>query len=183
VSIINKWKVQPYNLLKIVEGVDIIIKKSLLCLAILLFLLAAISLPYFAQDKIDRDDLISSLKNKDIMLNSDNIIIRATKDINNKYIILFSYNQKGSSDDFLGLAIYEKDKTSKFIFDKLYTTNNTIDNNITITTDNEGNNVSYSILFGIIKSDDDLANYRNINKGNSNKIQRGTYFINIYEIH
>ncbi len=85
---------QPYNLLKIVEGVDIIIKKSLLCLAILLFLLAAISLPYFAQDKIDRDDLISSLKNKDIMLNSDNIIIRATKDINNKYIILFSYNQR-----------------------------------------------------------------------------------------
>jgi len=155
-------------------------KSNLLILFLVLTFLVGFTILYYnyKQRYVSKDKLLEYIQNNVITENSFNVQLRKQQDIDNKHIVIFTFNKRGNPDGLLGFAVFKIIPNNKYKLEK-YSASSINPNIETITTqDEKGNNKNYAIFYGIIP-EWQPNKYKVISEGREyiEELKKNEYFI------
>lgn len=155
-------------------------KSNLLILFLLLILIIGFTILYLndKQKNVSKDKLLEYIQNNLLTKNSYNMQLRKQQAIENKYIIIFTFNQNENPNELLGFAVFRIIPNNKYKLEK-YSASSINPNIETIATqDEKGNNKNYAIFYGII-TEGQPNKYKVISEGREyiEEFKKNEYFI------
>jgi hypothetical protein len=124
-----------------------------------ILIIIAVVIAIFVGIKFEFKDTCSSkeaipafMENKLKSMGIESIDIRHEETIDNKYIIVFTYNNKNNpSLDYIGISAFEIKSHNRYKYENFSGNSFSVRNSTISTTDEKGNHKGYSLFYGVIE--------------------------------
>lgn len=159
--------------------------KKTLTISIFIFVIALIiGILYLSltESELDKTELLNYLKNNIEADEGYNYSIKVEKDIDDRHIILFTFDKKGTND-MIGIAVFKSISNGKYKYEKYFGGNQNTNVCAVNTKNAKSQNLSYTVFYGIIM--DGYPNkYRIISNGKETieEFKLREFFIRYYPI-
>lgn len=156
-------------------------KVLIICISIIAAALIVCTVyTYLNKAVTDKNDLLSYLENKKIVRNGYSFSLKIQKDIDNKRLILFTFNQKGSYNKQLGIAAFQRLNNGEYKYEKF--SGSGLNTNVCpISTVNANGNIqSYTIFYGIATEGTNKFKITYDSIKSIEEFEPGKYFIRYY---